>query len=230
MLNLRPSADYSSELLNTGGGPELDQRLGLYRVFLKLYDHHRALLDEILNLENTSGLAGVRLGAQHIQAVVEGEQAYLITNLLQGGTRAIVQSEKIWMIGRDRGAALCIQDNCLSRRHAAIQYIDNQGFYLTDLNSTNGSFVNGEPVRQVQLLRDGDQIRLGSLTFTFFICNTVQSAAALPPELEAQIKSLQTQLKADDTPPLSSPPSESPIDSGLSDAAKDTWMFLKNQV
>ncbi len=60
----------------------------------------------------------------------------------------------------------------MSRRHAAIQYIENadySGFYLVDFSSTNGTFVNGEPVYRPIKLQDGDHIRLGSMTFSFYM-------------------------------------------------------------
>ena len=50
MLDSHSLAEYSSQVLNASGNTELEQRLGLYRVFLKLYEHHRSLLDEILDL------------------------------------------------------------------------------------------------------------------------------------------------------------------------------------
>ena len=50
---------------------------------------------------------------------------------------------------------LPVQDQRLSRRHAAIQYVGRRGFYLVDLNSTNGSFINGRAIRGRNRLRDG---------------------------------------------------------------------------
>jgi hypothetical protein len=56
------------------------------------------------------------------------------------------------------------QDGGVSRRHAAIiQDGDSQALYLEDLNSTNGTHINGfslEPRRRYRL-RDGDEIELG---------------------------------------------------------------------
>jgi pSer/pThr/pTyr-binding forkhead associated (FHA) protein len=50
--------------------------------------------------------------------------------------------------------------------------VEEQGFYLTDLGSSNGSLVNGELIQGATLLKDGDRIRLGSLIFTFFLCQS----------------------------------------------------------
>lgn len=167
---------------------ELEKRLGLYQVFLKLYEHKPDLLDDILQLENTASQSLRGKGFTYVQGMIQGEQAYLMTNLLDGRTQRFFQPQGIWVMGRDRHVALAIRDQWLSRRHAAIQYIENEGFYLVDLNSTNGSFVNGEPIMQRQLLQDGDQIRLGTLTISFFICQTAQILKPEPLEVLAQIQ------------------------------------------
>jgi pSer/pThr/pTyr-binding forkhead associated (FHA) protein len=172
-----PSPDSSAE-----NESDLEQRLGLYQVFLKLYEHHRELLNEILDLENTDR-AQIKGVWQYIQAGVESEQVYLVTNLLQGHTQKLFQSQNCWVIGRDRKAGLSVQDKRLSRRHAMIRYIPRQGFYLIDLNSTNGTYLNGEAVRQPILLKEGDRIRLGSLSFVFFTSQDSQLLPDVSPEL-----------------------------------------------
>ena len=46
---------------------------------------------------------------------------------------------------------------------------EHGGFYLHDLSSTNGIFVNGEKITEDYDLKDGDSIRLGSSTASFII-------------------------------------------------------------
>ncbi len=180
MLNTNFFAGHSFDSMDTTESKELQQRLGLYQVFLKLYEHHRSLLDEILRLENSGSKSLARVSSPYVQGVVLGQQVYLITNLLEGQTQALEQFQDIWTIGRDSSqVTLPIPDKHLSRCHAAIQY-DQQKFYLVDLNSSNGTFVNGERVRQRRQLQEGDQIRLASLTINFFVCNTVQVLESVP--------------------------------------------------
>ena len=231
MFDSHSLAEYSSQVLNASGNTELEQRLGLYRVFLKLYEHHRSLLDEILDLENTGIKARKQVALQYVQGVVQGQHVHVLTNLLNGRTRSVLQPQSTWVIGRDRKMALSIQDKRLSRRHAAIQHIKYQGFYLIDFNSTNGSFVNGEPVRHCILLKDGDQIRLGSLAFTFFICHAPKTAQALPDDL---INQLNAARQAYDSSTEDSNVTESGLslpstdwDTPLTSDAKDTSMFLR---
>jgi pSer/pThr/pTyr-binding forkhead associated (FHA) protein len=175
--------------------PDLCQRLGLYQVFIKLYEHNKSLLDEILSLENSGSRALASVTRSYMQAFVLNGQVYLITNLLNGSTQALTQPDHIWTLGRDpKQVVVPIADSRLSRCHAVIRYID-EGFYLTDLGSSNGSFVNGEPVRANFRLKDGDRIRLGALTFNFFICQTMQSLATVPPEIVTRIEANEARYR-----------------------------------
>ncbi|WP_197036164.1 FHA domain-containing protein [Fischerella sp. PCC 9605] len=151
---------------------ELEKRLSLYQVFLKLYEHHSSFLDEILHLENVSQPLFSGLQQFYLQGVVDGSVVYAITNLCEGKTQTLIQPQRIWTIGRDRSCGIYISDQHVSRRHAAIQYIDDidePGFYLIDFTSKNGTYVNSEPAYRPIKLQDGDRIRLGSMTFSFFM-------------------------------------------------------------
>lgn len=213
----------------TGTDAELDKRLGLYRVFLKLYEHHRNLLDEILDLENSSEQFQSRVTFQYVQGVVQGQSAHLITNLLQGSTQAIQQPQQIWTIGRNRRLALPIADKRLSRLHAVIQYLPECGFYLVDLNSTNGSYVNGEQVRHRVLLKDGDRVRLGSLAFTFFVGQGLQMADSVPSEVLRQLNT-PASLPLESTSKLTVENATIDWDTKLSGNREDTSMFLRPEI
>lgn len=179
---------------------ELEKRLGLYQVFLKIYENNRGLLDEILQLENLSFPYISSRVPTYLQGVVQEREVYLITNLANGSTQKLFQPQKIWIIGRDRRLALTLRDQWISRQHAALQYIENEGFYLIDLNSTNGTFINGEPVFHRQLLRDGDEIRLGSLTISFFLAQTAQKLEPISSEIVAQMNESPLSCPAVPTP------------------------------
>jgi len=169
------------------GQTELERRLSLYQVFLKLYEHHSSLLDEILQLENLYQPSLTGLKPCYVNGVIDTSTVYLMTNLCQNKTQSLRQPQHIWTIGRDRNSGIRIADRYLSRRHAAIQYIDHQGFHLVDFNSTNGSFVNGERAYQMIKLKDGDRIRLGSMTFDFFVNHTCHVLPTVAMELLMQL-------------------------------------------
>jgi hypothetical protein len=60
---------------------------------------------------------------------------------------------------------IVIGENHVSDRHASLRFNDRE-FLLTDLDSTNGTFVNGQRIGQ-QKLADGDRIRFGSSEWVF---------------------------------------------------------------
>ena len=68
-------------------------------------------------------------------------------------------------IGREEVNSVQLNDERISRLHAKLQ--DDQGQVIfTDLNSTNGSRINGHPV-QLRILRPGDHLQLGRCTLLF---------------------------------------------------------------
>jgi len=68
-------------------------------------------------------------------------------------------------VGREEGNPIQLNDERISRFHLKIQE-DNDKIVLTDLQSTNGTKVNGETV-QISILRPGDVIALGRTILVF---------------------------------------------------------------
>ena len=191
---------YASKLLLESGNEELKQRLELYQIFQRLFEHHRELLDELLNLESTGIKSRPAATTPYVEGVIEPQHSYLMTNLLTGSTQRLEQAQQTWVLGRDYQAAhLVIEDSRVSRCHAALHYIQADGFYLVDLGSRNGSFVNGEFVSQQRQLHDGDRIRLGSFTFIFYQCQQTKHLPNLPDHV------LQTIQQTIDQRSVSSP-------------------------
>ena len=69
-------------------------------------------------------------------------------------------------IGRSSVNDIIINDNFVSHEHACITYYNN-GFWLTDLNSTNSTYRNGERISGEILLTNGDEIKIGAVTFKY---------------------------------------------------------------
>lgn len=69
------------------------------------------------------------------------------------------------VIGRETTATLCIADASVSRRHSQIERTDDQ-FFLQDLDSLNGTFVNEIPIKRREL-QHGDRVRIGDSQFIF---------------------------------------------------------------
>jgi pSer/pThr/pTyr-binding forkhead associated (FHA) protein len=67
------------------------------------------------------------------------------------------------VIGRGDAAELVIADPGVSRRHAVMR-AEGQTAVIEDLGSSNGTYVNDEPVAQPRRVAEGDVIRLGAST------------------------------------------------------------------
>jgi len=76
-------------------------------------------------------------------------------------------------IGREEGNLLRLNDERVSRFHAKIQAEDSD-IILTDLESTNGTRVNGAPV-QIRRLRPGDQVSIGRTMLLFGTMDEIEN-------------------------------------------------------
>jgi hypothetical protein len=70
------------------------------------------------------------------------------------------------LLGRGDGADIRLEDAFASTRHARL-VPQGDVIVLEDLGSTNGTYLNGEPLRGPQPLHVGDRIKIGDSEFTF---------------------------------------------------------------
>ena len=104
----------------------------------------------------------------------------VITQGPLAGRRIDLQGELV--IGR-QGAALTIEDSELSRRHAAVRPAGD-GYEVEDLDSLNGTYVNGRRIDGPTRLAGGDAIKLGQSVLELEAARapaTVASATPLAP-------------------------------------------------
>jgi transcriptional regulator with GAF, ATPase, and Fis domain len=91
---------------------------------------------------------------------------------LKGSVFALESAEDSaeFSVGRNPSNRLSVNDPSLSRQHCVI--LSRAGQYeIRDLDSRNGTFVNGVPVRE-RLLADADEIRIGNSLFLFLLEET----------------------------------------------------------
>ena len=81
---------------------------------------------------------------------------------------------KVLTIGRGRDNDICVNHRSVSRNHVEV-HVDDRGAQLRDLRSTNGTYVNDEPVGNVYL-RDGDRIKVGRTVLKFISGSNVEAA------------------------------------------------------
>src|SRR2546421_1513742 len=91
---------------------------------------------------------------------------------------AHVLKDETVTIGRMKGNTILIEDSSISLMHAKITRKDGE-YYLKDLNSTNGTILNGQPLGEARL-RDLDRVRFAEITAQYLIENPVSAAAAQP--------------------------------------------------
>ena len=69
-------------------------------------------------------------------------------------------------IGRSEDSEITLADAQASRHHAAISP-EPGGFTIQDLNSSNGTFVNGKRLVEPRFLKDGDRLRVANTVLAF---------------------------------------------------------------
>jgi hypothetical protein len=121
--------------------------LGL--LYLFLFRIARALVGD---LRAAAREPGAELGRLVVLASPGGEPA-------EGTSLAL---DAIATIGRDVNNAIVVEDQFVSAEHAILTF-RGRAWYVEDLGSTNGTYVNGSPVEGVTPLGFGDVIQVGQV-------------------------------------------------------------------
>ena len=88
------------------------------------------------------------------------------------GSRYMLADTRL-TLGRDNDCDICLSDLSVSRHHARIQP-GMDGYYVVDLQSTNGTFVNDKPASMCKL-KDGDYLRFGNWIFRYLTGGNVEA-------------------------------------------------------
>ncbi len=101
---------------------------------------------------------GVRIAAQKMPGIT------ILVRILSGieTQRFFTQTEI--HIGRDTSSDLSLMDETMSAHHACIVHHHGQ-WWLEDLNSTNGTFLNGERLTTPAVIITGDEFKCGNTLF-----------------------------------------------------------------
>lgn len=86
---------------------------------------------------------------------------------------------KRFVIGSGADCQMRCPSSSISPHHCEIIH-ESQRFFVRDLSSESGTFVNGELLKQPHVLQDGDLLRIGRLEFEVLV-EKVSAAAAPPP-------------------------------------------------
>lgn len=152
----------------------------------------------------------IKFSAEDVQDFNRSAQRFAAILVVQGadvdlGTHVVC--DRPITAGRDPDVELPLRDGSISRRHCRIERDGNAGTYqVVDLGSTNGTRVNGKPVRTPVRLHEGDKIFLGTSVLRFSLADTFDV------EYQAKLESIVT------TDPLTGLLSQRRFDGEFADA------------
>ena len=90
----------------------------------------------------------------------------MVTHLKALATGQTFVLEDFNLIGRSEEASVRVNDNGVSRQHATIRR-EGSHYWLVDLGSANGTYVNDTALTTARVLRDGDRVQFGAHSFLF---------------------------------------------------------------
>ena len=114
-----------------------------------------------------------------------------IAGALKGMTFALPEGEV--SIGREASNGVCLNDPSVSRRHCVITKEADQ-LKIIDLDSFNGTFINGVPVKE-QPLKHGDQIAIGDILLLFLAHEGQAETEASPVQLDERNLSTRSTIR-----------------------------------
>lgn len=130
-----------------------DLKLGRFRVSAELaFVAREAHVPEFEEDEESDQRAAAAIGG--LATITVGEAEHDV----------VLQGDEL-VIGRLEECDICLSDAVASRRHAALIKVED-GWVLQDLESTNGTLLNGQPVER-EVLHDGDVIEIGVTRLVF---------------------------------------------------------------
>jgi adenylate cyclase len=78
-----------------------------------------------------------------------------------------VDCSNLVAIGRGSSSDIVLLEHKVSRNHAIVRMLAHNEYYVIDVGSSNGTFLNGQRVVTPTLLKDGDEIEIGAALLTF---------------------------------------------------------------
>ena len=92
----------------------------------------------------------------------------------------LLLGKKTTVIGRDEALPLQLEDERVSRKHCQFRFdpSDNQ-YRLLDMQSTNGTYLNGKRVPGETILTDGDEVQVGDTKIAFALEDPTDKVSAM---------------------------------------------------
>ena len=99
--------------------------------------------------------------------------------LESGGERREIKVAGSVVVGRSQTAGVYLDDKTLSREHTKF-YLENGKLFVRDLESKNGTYLNGALIKNTQPLKHGDRVKVGVATFTVMADDAAMPAVSAP--------------------------------------------------
>jgi hypothetical protein len=128
----------------------------------------RTIQVEVETVEpSTASANSTQVMSSTVQLQVSPQTSQRAQLLLEtpNGTHPIPLESTLLSIGRGLDNDIILEDTRVSRHHAQLRY-KTRRFWVSDMNSTNGTYINGERISEADL-RHGDVLSLGGLELTF---------------------------------------------------------------
>jgi hypothetical protein len=158
----------------------------LLRLYGEVHKGERIRDDETDDLINQLRLAGiVDVAEGHLRVRIRiyfqvFDQNWVAANVpdaeVEKSDGERIRIDRSCTLGRASSSDVVLPDQKVSRRHALIQAQKQYEFWLMDLGSSNGTFLNGRRVTEPALLRNQDQIEIGPFRLTFRQSKTSDAA------------------------------------------------------
>ncbi|MEC4895558.1 MAG: adenylate/guanylate cyclase domain-containing protein [Oscillatoria sp. PMC 1050.18] len=134
----------------------------------RMHSNHSFFRHEILTPEKLGQKnASLPPAIATTSGVALGRTPYLLLRTATGNRYLPLVGSSCWTLGRSDENNFMIPDRWISRTHAMLQFTETGEFYLIDLGSRNGSFVNGRRVNIPVTLKNGDRLTFGQTEIEF---------------------------------------------------------------
>ena len=107
------------------------------------------------------------------------------------------------IIGRSKEVDVPIDSTFASRQHASITHTEG-AYWLTDMNSKNGTMLNNKPITAAIQLTDGSEIRIGDIVLTFVdpaVTRVYAGTKATPPPIRIDPATREVWVKGQQVKP-----------------------------
>ncbi|MEM9163549.1 MAG: FHA domain-containing protein [Cyanobacteria bacterium P01_F01_bin.4] len=152
----------------------------LFNNFNYDFDAIAQVMDPVLTVQNRCQLTHL-----YIHGIVAPQAVFLGSNTSHYPRLELTPVGSSWLIGNDPHCAILLEHRSVDPGHAIIGYQRNQGFYVMDLGSRQGTRLNRRRLtpQSRKCLRNGDMIEFGVMLVEFFI-DDFEQRLQIEPSLE----------------------------------------------